>query len=61
MAFGNPYGDEWSPHIVAHWAEKLLNDFGVNILHIGWVLALHETVTPLHYRPTCEQKNDVND
>ena len=28
MAFGNPYGDEWSPHIVAHWSEKLLNDFG---------------------------------
>jgi hydroxymethylglutaryl-CoA lyase len=35
MAFGNPYGDEWSVYIVAHWAEKLLNDFGVNILSLS--------------------------
>ena len=35
MAFGNPYGDEWSPHIVAHWSEKLLNEFGVNILSLS--------------------------
>ena len=32
MAFGNPYGDEWSIYIVAHWAEKLLKEFGINIL-----------------------------
>ena len=35
MAFGNPYGDEWSVYIVAHWAEKLLNEFGVNILSLS--------------------------
>tara|TARA_B110000483_G_scaffold146171_1_gene174453 strand:+ start:3357 stop:4208 length:852 start_codon:yes stop_codon:yes gene_type:complete len=35
MAFGNPYGDEWSTHIVAHWAEKLLKDFGINILSLS--------------------------
>lgn len=35
MAFGNPYGDEWSAYIVAHWSEKLLNDFGVNILSLS--------------------------
>ena len=35
MAFGNPYGDEWSVYIVAHWAEKLLNDFGINILSLS--------------------------
>ena len=35
MAFGNPYGDEWSPHIVAHWSEKLLNEFGINILSLS--------------------------
>jgi len=35
MAFGNPYGDEWSAYIVAHWAEKLLNDFGINILSLS--------------------------
>ena len=35
MAFGNPFGDEWSPHIVSHWAEKLLNEFGINILSLS--------------------------
>ena len=35
MAFGNPYGDEWSPYIVAHWSEKLLNEFGVKILSLS--------------------------
>ncbi len=35
MAFGNPYGDEWSVHIVAHWAERLLNEFGVKILSLS--------------------------
>ena len=35
MAFGNPYGDEWSTYIVAHWAEKLLKDFGINILSLS--------------------------
>jgi hydroxymethylglutaryl-CoA lyase len=35
MAFGNPYGDEWSVYIVAHWAEKLMNDFGINILSLS--------------------------
>ena len=35
MAFGNPYGDEWSVYIVAHWAEKLMNEFGINILSLS--------------------------
>tara|TARA_B100000767_G_scaffold10938_1_gene10657 strand:+ start:7863 stop:8714 length:852 start_codon:yes stop_codon:yes gene_type:complete len=35
MAFGNPYGDEWSTYIVAHWAEKLLKEFGINILSLS--------------------------
>ena len=35
MAFGNPYGDEWSPHIVAHWSEKLLNEFGIKVLSLS--------------------------
>ena len=35
MAFGNPYDDEWSIYIVAHWAEKLLNEFGINILSLS--------------------------
>jgi len=35
MAFGNPYGDEWSTYIVAHWAEKLLNELGIKILSLS--------------------------
>lgn len=35
MAFGNPYGDEWSAHIVAHWAERLMNDYGIKNLALS--------------------------
>ena len=35
MAFGNPYGDEWSPEIVANWVEKLIEGAGVNILSLS--------------------------
>ena len=35
MAFGNPYGDEWSVHIVAHWAERLMNEFGIKNLALS--------------------------
>lgn len=35
MAFGNPYGDEWSADIVAKWAEKLLVGKGVEILSLS--------------------------
>ena len=35
MAFGNPYGDEWSTYIVAHWAEKLLKDQEIKILSLS--------------------------
>ena len=31
MAFGNPYGEEWSPQIVAEWTQKLA-DAGVTLL-----------------------------
>lgn len=35
MAFGNPYGDEWSPEIVANWVEKLIEGAGVEILSLS--------------------------
>jgi hydroxymethylglutaryl-CoA lyase len=35
MAFGNPYGDEWSPEIVANWVEKLIEGAGVDILSLS--------------------------
>ncbi|GAB4327730.1 MAG: hydroxymethylglutaryl-CoA lyase [Bacteroidales bacterium] len=25
MAFGNPYGDEWHPELVAHWVDRLVS------------------------------------
>ncbi|RZK50267.1 MAG: hydroxymethylglutaryl-CoA lyase [Pedobacter sp.] len=25
MGFGNPYGDDWSPELVAHWTQELAN------------------------------------
>lgn len=38
MAFGNPYGDAWSPEIAIDWAEKLHSRFGIS------TLALSDTV-----------------
>ena len=35
MAFGNPYGDEWNPEIVANWVEKLIEGAGVDILSLS--------------------------
>jgi hydroxymethylglutaryl-CoA lyase len=32
MAFGNPYGEEWSPDNVIMWAERLHREFGIEIL-----------------------------
>jgi hydroxymethylglutaryl-CoA lyase len=30
MGFGNPYGDTWSPEVVANWCDKLVSDLGIN-------------------------------
>lgn len=35
MGFGNPYGDEWHPDIVASWSEKLHNKLDINILALS--------------------------
>jgi hydroxymethylglutaryl-CoA lyase len=34
MGFGNPYGDEWNPDIVQHWASALVEK-GVSILALS--------------------------
>ncbi len=34
MAFGNPYGDKWTPDIVCDWAKKL-GDMGIRILALA--------------------------
>ena len=35
MAFGNPYGEPWSPEIAAKWSEKLISDLGVKVLALS--------------------------
>ncbi|MFT6246201.1 MAG: hydroxymethylglutaryl-CoA lyase [Salibacteraceae bacterium] len=35
MGFGNPYGDEWHPDIVASWSEKLHEKLDVKILALS--------------------------
>lgn len=35
MAFGNPYDDPWSAEIVAEWADKLVNKYGVKTLSMS--------------------------
>ncbi|HTB06123.1 MAG TPA: hydroxymethylglutaryl-CoA lyase [Bacteroidia bacterium] len=34
MAFGNPYGDEWSSDIAIHWSRKL-HDMGIRMLALS--------------------------
>jgi len=34
MGFGNPYGDEWSPEIVTHWAAQMVCE-GIGIISLA--------------------------
>lgn len=34
MAFGNPYGEQWHPEIVAHWTDRIISK-GVRILSLA--------------------------
>lgn len=42
MGFGNPYGDDWSPEVVIHWAERLNNLFGISILALSDTIGVSE-------------------
>jgi hydroxymethylglutaryl-CoA lyase len=35
MAFGNPYGDAWSPEVALHWVGRLVNELGVGIIALS--------------------------
>ncbi|CAG5078308.1 hydroxymethylglutaryl-CoA lyase [Parvicella tangerina] len=35
MAFGNPYDDPWNAEIVAEWAHRLVEEYGVKILSMS--------------------------
>lgn len=42
MGFGNPYGDPFSPELVAQWSERLYNDLGINILALSDTIGVSE-------------------
>jgi len=35
MAFGKPYDEDWSPYIVAHWVERLIERFDIDVLSLS--------------------------
>lgn len=48
MAFGNPYGEDWHPDIVAKWTEVIAN-MGVKTLALSDTIgvSIKETISPL--------------
>ncbi len=48
MAFGNPYGDEWSSDIAIHWSHKL-HDMGIKIIALSDTIGVSnpENITTL--------------
>lgn len=49
MAFGNPYGEVWSPDIAAKWSERLINEIGIKTLALSDTIGVSkpENITPL--------------
>ncbi len=35
MGFGNPYGDPWSPELVAGWCDRLYNELDIHIMALS--------------------------
>lgn len=35
MGFGNPYGDAWSPELVAKWCDRLYTELGIQIMALS--------------------------
>jgi hydroxymethylglutaryl-CoA lyase len=48
MAFGNPYGDEWSSDIAIHWSHKL-HEMGIKIIALSDTIGVSspENITTL--------------
>lgn len=49
MAFGNPYGEQWSPEIAAKWSERLINDLEIKTLALSDTIGVStpKTIKPL--------------
>ena len=42
MAFGNPYGDAWSPELVTEWSEKLAKQLGIKVIALSDTIGTSE-------------------
>lgn len=49
MGFGNPYGDPWSPDLVAEWSHRLVNELEIEIIAPSDTIGVSapENITPL--------------
>jgi hydroxymethylglutaryl-CoA lyase len=49
MAFGNPYGELWSPDIAARWSERLIKDIGIKTLALSDTIGVSkpDNIAPL--------------
>jgi hydroxymethylglutaryl-CoA lyase len=45
MGFGNPYGDDWSPNMVADWTFKLRETLGVEIISLSDTVGIADALT----------------
>lgn len=45
MGFGNPYGDDWSPSMVADWTFKLRELLGVKIISLSDTVGIADAAT----------------
>jgi hydroxymethylglutaryl-CoA lyase len=43
MAFGNPYGDEWSGELAANWIDRLSSELGVKIFALSDTVGVSDT------------------
>lgn len=49
MAFGNPYGDLWSPEIATEWSKRLHSELGIKIIALSDTIGVSSpaTIAPL--------------
>jgi len=49
MAFGNPYGELWSPDIAAKWSERLIREIGIKTLALSDTIGVStpENISPM--------------
>lgn len=45
MGFGNPYGDLWSPELVAGWCDRLYNELDISIMALSDTIGVSNDTT----------------